>query len=299
MPISLLESLLSELDEIQDLVNSLLDASTINYIRNDPNSVCVWIGPERYWGDLDNNGLSKQAEALKAFDSWYEIVEFLFSDKPGNVRGEVKDLRAFVRRWIDRRGQILGDVPKSIPEAKQTMCSKLNELRKHINWLQSISQQGLILIPDVNSLIKNRDIHNYGKGLDEKEFTIILVPTVLQELDKLKVVHRDEDFRKKVESVINFIKGFRKQGNLLNGVIIHKTVTVKMIASEPKVEETLDWLDKDIADDRIIASSLEIQRQNPGAKAILVTSDINLQNKAEAAKLPYIDTPQKNLSNPS
>jgi predicted ribonuclease YlaK len=152
------------------------------------------------------------------------------------------------------------------------------------------------LIPDTNALIRNPDIQTYGSSINSNTYTVIFIPTVLGELDDLKVKHRDEQFRQKVESVIKRIKGFRQQGSLLDGVITYKTVTVKTIAKEPKADEVLSWLDKDVPDDRIIASALEIQRQNLGAKVVLVTSDINLQNKAEAARLPHIETPEQKQS---
>ena len=49
--------------------------------------------------------------------------------------------------------------------------------------------------------------------------------------------------------------------------------------------DSLSWLDADNADDRIIASVLHIQASSPSAHVILVTGDINLQNKADAAMI--------------
>ena len=72
----------------------------------------------------------------------------------------------------------------------------------------------------------------------------------------------------------------------------YKSITIKMVAKEPAFERTLSWLQKDNNDDRIIASSIEYQIDNPSHKVFLVTSDINLQNKAEMAKLPFFETPQ-------
>ncbi|MDP2766348.1 MAG: PIN domain-containing protein [Candidatus Methanoperedens sp.] len=65
-----------------------------------------------------------------------------------------------------------------------------------------------------------------------------------------------------------------------------------MIAQEPNFNETLHWLDSSNNDDRIIASVLEIQRANPSATVVLVTSDINHQNKAEMANLPFLEPPE-------
>jgi predicted ribonuclease YlaK len=99
------------------------------------------------------------------------------------------------------------------------------------------------------------------------------------------------DFRKKVDSVIKRIKGFRQQGNMREGITVNKTVTVKMQAEEPNFDETLSWLDRENADDRIIANALELQRKEPSSMVILVTADINYQNKAEAANLPFVEPP--------
>lgn len=288
---SLLENLVSELREIENSMNDLLDVSKIQHIHNDPNDIFVYIGPERYWGGLNDVGLSKQAKVWKAFNLWYEIFIYLFSDKPDSVKSEIEILGTSVKNWIDQDECLSWSVPQSIAEAKREMHSKFEEFRKHADRLRPTGEQGFILIPDTNSLIRNPDIHTYGKNIETEKFTVILIPTVLAELDDLKMSRREEDFRRKIESVIRRIKGFRRQGSLHEGVTIHRTIKVKMVANEPRMEEVLQWLDKDVPDDRIVASSLEIQRQNVGATVVLVTSDINLQSKAEAAKLPYIETP--------
>ena len=140
-------------------------------------------------------------------------------------------------------------------------------------------------------MIKNNKLEEYGKNFGLNTYIVSIIPTVLSELDELKVKGQDLTFKNKVKKRINQIKGYRKQGNLLDGVTIHRTIIVKMYATEPKFEKTLNWLSPDNKDDRIIASALEIQLKNPSYIVILITSDINLQNKAEMAKLPYIETP--------
>jgi predicted ribonuclease YlaK len=44
-------------------------------------------------------------------------------------------------------------------------------------------------------------------------------------------------------------------------------------------------------DDRIIAAVLAVAAEHPAARVVLVTGDINLQNKADAAMLETADTP--------
>ena len=54
-----------------------------------------------------------------------------------------------------------------------------------------------------------------------------------------------------------------------------------MIASKPNFTQPLNWPDSENMDDRIIASALEIQKVKQNSLIIIVTGDINLQNKAK------------------
>jgi len=94
-----------------------------------------------------------------------------------------------------------------------------------------------------------------------------------------------------VNAVVKRIKGWRNQGNLSQGVTVDKTITLMAVANEPNFENALSWLDKDNDDDKLLASALEFQRKYLSSMVILVTSDINLQNKAELANFPYLETP--------
>jgi hypothetical protein len=55
--------------------------------------------------------------------------------------------------------------------------------------------------------------------------------------------------------------------------------------------ESLTWLDPTNRDDQFIASTIEVIRQNPRSRVTIVTRDINLQNKAELARLPFVEPP--------
>lgn len=138
------------------------------------------------------------------------------------------------------------------------------------------------------------DVRSYKKIADQEDFIFIIVPTVLEELDKLKIMHRDLDFKEKVKKTIKRIKGYRNQGDLLKGVKVDKKIIVKMLAKEPNFDTTLRWLDKLNNDDRIIASALEIQRKHPASLVILVTADMNLQNKSAMASLFFEEPPEIN-----
>lgn len=55
--------------------------------------------------------------------------------------------------------------------------------------------------------------------------------------------------------------------------------------------ELPNWLDPYSKDDRLIGSCLELQFQNTAVNVMIVTGDINLQNKAEMALLPFCEPP--------
>ena len=62
-----------------------------------------------------------------------------------------------------------------------------------------------MVIPDTNALLFNPDLQEWSFEL-VRQFTIVLLPTVLSELDKLKMDHRSESVRQKAEKLIRQIK---------------------------------------------------------------------------------------------
>lgn len=114
---------------------------------------------------------------------------------------------------------------------------------------------------------------------------------MLAELDELKRLRASQPVGEKADRAIRMIKGWRKQGSVLQGVTVAKTITVRMIPTEPRMSELPPWLDVANKDDRIIGTLLEIQSSRPSSIVVLVTDDINLQNKAEMAFLPWAEPP--------
>jgi hypothetical protein len=114
---------------------------------------------------------------------------------------------------------------------------------------------------------------------------------VLSELDDLKDRGRTQDLRNQAQAVVRRLKGLRDKGNLAVGVKLTKTITVRAEAHEVDVRGVLDWLDPAVPDDRVLAAALRLQSDHPAGSVVLVTSDLNLQNKADAVGLPYMETP--------
>jgi hypothetical protein len=56
--------------------------------------------------------------------------------------------------------------------------------------------------------------------------------------------------------------------------------------------ESLPWLDPSNRDDRFLASRFGIVRSHPRRAVTIVTRDINPQNKADFASLPFVEPPE-------
>ena len=187
-----------------------------------------------------------------------------------------------MRTWIELGQNWSLTSNRDNNEAK--LCTASKQLEDLLEILAS--QDGeRIVIPDTNAIMNDSDPTKYRNVAGHDRYTFVLIPTVLAELDSLKYTHRNPDFREKVRGVIVRIKGWRKQGSLLAGVTVHKTITVRAIGIEPDMENSLSWLDKENRDDRIIASVLEVQSAHPTSDVILVTGDVNLLNKADLASI--------------
>jgi predicted ribonuclease YlaK len=170
--------------------------------------------------------------------------------------------------------------------AKQVRLSA-ERLEKILSVLDAASTNEVILVPDTNSLIAESDPTKYRALIGQESFVFMLLPTVLSQLDRLKIEHRNPEVREKARNVVVRTKGWRNQGSLASGVTVDKSILVKSSHQEPDMERTLSWLDANNEDDRIIASVLALQAGYPAAHVTLVSGDINILNKADAA---LIDT---------
>jgi predicted ribonuclease YlaK len=150
----------------------------------------------------------------------------------------------------------------------------------------------VVLVPDTNALLFNPDVAVYGGVLGRAGYMVVMLPTVLSELDDLKDRGRTGDVREQAGKVIKRIKGLRDRGSLINGVKVAGQVHLRAEPWEPQASSVLDWLDPAVPDDRIIAAALDLQARQAAEIVVLATRDINLQNKAAAVGLPFVEPPR-------
>ncbi len=265
----------------------LLENSRIKFRRDDHYSSVLIIEPSQYWDSPTEIEQTLQIKLKKSYGVWIETFKLFTENSPEASKRKMVQTDKFVTNWIEKKND--WGIPNTIPEAKNKFETEIKFFYETLNLYANNGEKEIIVIPDTNALIEEPDPKSYKTITTSDKLTIIFLPTVLSELDDLKIKSSNPDFQKKVKAVISRLKGYRQQGNLIDGVMVEKTIKLKMVASEPNFERTLSWLDRENNDDRIIASALEIQRDNPSSAVCLVTSDINLQNKTEMARLSYID----------
>ncbi len=282
------ERLALELQKIEAGIIGLWTNSEIEEFRNDPDSGIVIIGRPSYsWKSLPDEHRAAQARAMERYRCWYEVFQRSHSMHASDVQREIEDRNKYVIAAIEL--DTSWQTEPTIDENQAYLSKELDFFRRLL--CSQGPEPELILVPDTNAMLKSAKPNDYASTIDSKSFTFAIVPTVLAELDELKRSRRDQALGEKAAKAIRILKGLRAQGSVLDGVIVAKTIQVRMIPTEPRFQGLPSWLDPGNQDDRIIGSVLEIQFKSPSATVVLVTDDVNLQNKAEMAFLPSAEPP--------
>lgn len=285
--VSTLDRLRIELGDLEESLSTLVAVSRVEPVDADMGFFVVVNAPDFCFADGDDTHAKAQLDLRSRYLDWYERFSLLYPDPPHEIQERIAAAHAELLNWIDlERNFQIGQDSFANAEASRSAFKPFHRL------LSILDGDGpRILVPDTNALIAVPDPACYVELIESTEFLFVLLPTVLSELDNLKNHARELEFRNRVNRVVTRIKGWRNQGSLVDGVTLNKSITVRSVTREPDMDRSLSWLDRDNRDDRIIASILELQSMEPAARLLLITGDVNLQNKADAARLPCSDPP--------
>ena len=287
---TMLDILRTRAERISEDGIRLLKAFSGMHPINRPGDSIVRINPygDQLWEELPPEGKQLQTRLLPEIDQFSELVRAVTYNLPDDAQQAPASALGQIRCAIEQNGTTWW---KTIPEA-------VDGFRKLINGILTILEEycggsvtEVLAIPDTNALLRKPDLELWQFD-DFRRFTLILVPAVLAELDKHKVYHRNPEVCKKAEKLIRKIKDYRRRGSLHTGVTVVKDrISLRTIASEPNMAKSLSWFDSNNADDRFLATTLDVIRANLGAIIFVVTTDINMQNKAEMAGIPFREIP--------
>ena len=286
-----------DLQRLATLADGLLDASTIEYRGNlNRGEDFVVIAPDWAWGEPTDELRRLQMTLVPQFEAWWERFYLLLRDAPQELKQKVVENQVAIHEWLARDGTSWSgwDVPTTVAEAKSMLGERFERLGQFLELVAPAAAEGGVLaIPDTSALIDAPDLAVYPEALGVADADLYLVPGVLSELDALKDQGRNQDVRDKARAAGRAIRDLRQGGSLLDGVEIAAGVRVFSRPQEPQFEGLPGRLDRSVPDDRILAAAFELQREHPTAAVVLVTGDMNLQTKAELARLPFAEPPAK------
>lgn len=291
-----LSRLRTDLAGIKADLNALLDISTIQYVNVD--SMFITASKWR-WGPSDAAASAARMSLLGRYISWFDRFLLLFLHPTPDISSKTKKADDFVRRWVTREGAFDHSIPRTIEEAKQVAATRLAVLDELLNIAAHGEDQTLRVVPDTNALLRNPAVEDLGTAVGSTSYMVHIVTAVLAELDELKDRGRTPDVREKAEKVIRRLKGLRDRGSLAEGVTVAGQIRLRLEHREINAPSVLSWLDPAAPDDKILAAALRLQSDHPAGVVVLVTADMNLQNKADAVGLPYAEPPKPASSPPA
>lgn len=278
----------SELSSVITGLSGLIQSLAIRRFDRFGGGIVV-ICPESYFAERSAEQQATQLALKRQYEVLIEILKVILRGATNDLQNRLEDADKHFRDWLELDGS-WSVTPNPAENARKSEAAG-QPLLQILDVLDHSSKDELILVPDTNSLLATADPVEYRKVANQDSFVFTLLPTILGELDRLKIEHRNDVVREKAKRIITRIKGWRNQGSLAAGVVVDKSITVKASHSEPHMDKTLSWLDAHNNDDRIVASILALQGEYPSAHVILISDDINLLNKADAALIDTADTP--------
>ncbi len=224
--------LLAEIMEIESQIGKLQSRVSITEFRNDPDSAVVFIGPRHYWTQLPTSERDFQAQLLRRYRRWFELFSRCYAAHTSDLKRKIEELDKFVTEAIELSNG--WNVAGSHEKNRRNLSEKLSLCRDLLDASGSTNLR-LAVVADTNALLTSADPTSYRRIAGCDEFEFVLVPTVLSELDQIKVGRRDRDLGQKAQKVIQRLKGYRVQGSVRNGVAVDRTINVRMIPTEPRI----------------------------------------------------------------
>lgn len=284
---SFADGLRERLDQLEVRFQAVLDRSAIHNIDpNRPGSGLVFIGAPKWGWVKDESLVADRTHLLRDVNDWFDLFVLLHRSPLPETGKRIDRCTDQLRVWLDRSSD--STVPSTVAKASEIAAGLFEELGSLID-LATTGPSELLAVPDTNVLLKHPAVESYGGALGSDDYTVVLIPTVLGELDDLKDRGRTPEVREAAAKAVKRIKGYRDRGNLQDGAKVAGNVSLRAEHREVRCGDVLDWLDPSVPDDRILAAALDLQGRHSACALVLVTGDINMQNKAAAVAMAFVE----------
>jgi hypothetical protein len=244
---------------------------------------------DHLWQPLSVEGARIQSKLRDDYSRFHALVGCLLRTQGSATERDLKQSDRTTTEIINQRGRTY---IASVEDARRRFEEAIDKQVGLLAALYDGAEGEHVYVPDTNALLYNPQLEDWTFD-GSPQFVLLLMPTVLSELDQLKVTGRVESVRDKAQRLVRQMMEYRRRGNLNDGVVLRKgSHRLRTLAVEPDFEKTLPWLDPANNDDRILAGFMEVMRQHPRCPVVVVTGDINLTNKAEYARVPCVPPPE-------
>lgn len=252
----------------------------------------IVLGGDHFWNELSVEASQLQSKLRDDYLHLSQLIAVLLMSQPSSVRKEDANRAKSITGLIDQQGiTYFSSSEEAFGHFEEELSDQLGLLLR----LYDSSNGEHVYVPDTNALLYHPSLEEWAFA-ESRTFVVVLIPTVLSELDKLKSTGKDS-LKEKAERIIRQIKEYRRRGNLLEGVPLRsRSHKIQTIATEPDFQQTLKFLDPSVPDDRVLAGFLEVVRKRPRCQVTLVTRDINMINKADFARIPCVEPPELRLA---
>lgn len=177
--------------EIQLNLKDLLINHSEIYLWNKPNSsvFVVSVSGSYAFSNLKDNGMQIQAKVLDEYRKFHSLLNALLKGQPQDCTNKLAENDDTLLNLIEQKHTWCKDVHEAYEKATKALQEELDLLSR----LPTTSSDSAIIIPDTNALLYNPDIEAWSFP-EISPLLIILLPTVMAELDKLKINHRNALF---------------------------------------------------------------------------------------------------------
>lgn len=286
------DALIAELDGIETDFLAVLQAS--GFVNIDPNrggynDGIVFLGYAKWgWAPSDGGGEQARMALLGRVRAFRPRFELLFPNATPTIAKRHEQALGLLERWLARPAKDR-TIPATLDAAAEQLRQAVAVLRDARTLLphDPVSTR---LVVDTNTLVDNPDLTIYADQLGS-QYRVHLLPVVLRELDDLKRSGRTPELREAASRANRRLKGLRDNGDMSTGVRVAGNITVVFEYIDPRSDDLPGWLDLDVPDDRLAAATLLLQSAHPGSAVYVATSDLNLQTKLAALRLPFIEPP--------
>jgi hypothetical protein len=285
----------SELGSLAEQADAFVAASTIVYEGHLNRGGAVFIvAPDYVWGQPSDELRRLQMGLVPRFDQTTERLDMLFRSAPSDLQTALTEAHSQIREWLarDGAGWTGWDIPSDIATAREMLAERFRKLSAFLDVIAPLEVDGrTIVVPDTSALMDLPSLADYATVVGGDAADIVLVPAVLSELDAIKDQGKTPQVQGRARAAGRSIRDASRVASLLTGAEIAPGIRVFSRPIEPRFESLPGYLDPLVADDRILAAALELQRERPTDTVVLVTPDLNLQTKAESAGLPFVEPP--------